>query len=126
MTVFTIVTDALSANARPLSVVIAVTPEVENVTPDLAMMVPTMVPPPAALIVAALPTYQNTFLASAPLARMTLRGAPALPTVRVLADWNTHTALASPLASKVRSVPVTKNEPPVALYTPGARTSPPS
>jgi hypothetical protein len=28
MTVFTIVTDALSANARPLSVVIAVTPEV--------------------------------------------------------------------------------------------------
>ena len=86
MTVFTMVTDALSANALPLSVVIATTPEVENVTPEEAMIVPTIVPPPAALIVAALPTYQNTFLACAPLIRMTLRGAPAAPTVRLLAD----------------------------------------
>ena len=96
MTVFTMVTEALSANARPLSVVIAAFPAVENVTPADAMMVPTMVPPPAALIVAALPTYQNTFLASAPLIRMTLRGAPAAPTVSELAAWNTQRAFASP------------------------------
>jgi hypothetical protein len=32
------------------------------VTPMDAMIVPTMVPPPAGLMVAALPTCQNTFL----------------------------------------------------------------
>src|SRR4029077_20130315 len=100
ITVFTMVTDATSDSALPFSVVIVAFPAVENVTPAEAMMVPTMVPPPAALIVAWLPTYQNTFLASAPLTRMTLRGAPASPTVRLLAIWNTHTAFASPLASK--------------------------
>jgi hypothetical protein len=63
ITVFTIVTDAFSPNALPFSVVIAVLPAVENVTPALAMMVPTIVPPPAALIVAELPTCQKTFLA---------------------------------------------------------------
>ena len=91
------VTDALSANALPLSVVIAALPAVENVTPAEAMMVPTMVPPPAPLIVAMLPTCQNTFLACAPLIRMTLRGAPDAPTVSELAIWNTQIALASPL-----------------------------
>ena len=108
------VTDALSANALPLSVVIAALPAVENATPVEAMMVPTMVPPPAPLIVATLPTCQNTFLACAPLIRMTLRGAPAAPTVSVLAIWKTHTALVSPCASKVRSDPVIRNEPPAA------------
>lgn len=34
ITVFTMVTDALSANALPFSVVIAALPAVENVTPD--------------------------------------------------------------------------------------------
>jgi hypothetical protein len=81
ITVFTMVTDATSDNALPFSVVIAAFPAVENVTPAEAMMVPTMVPPPAPLIVAALPTCQKTFLACAPLIRMTLRGAPAAPTV---------------------------------------------
>ena len=77
MTVLTTVTDAFRPSALPFSVVIVALPAVENVTPEEAIMVPTMVPPPAALIVAALPTCQKTFLAWAPLIRMTLRGAPA-------------------------------------------------
>ena len=60
--VFTMVTDALCPSARPFSVQIAALPGVENVTPMDAMIVPTMVPPPAGLMVAALPTCQNTFL----------------------------------------------------------------
>ena len=96
MTVLTMVTDALSPSARPLSVTMAVLPGVENDTPEDAMIVPTIVPPPAALIVAKLPTCQNTFLACAPLTRMILRGAPGAPTVRLLAIWNTQMALASP------------------------------
>jgi|BogFormECP03_OM3_1039632.scaffolds.fasta_scaffold18247_2 hypothetical protein len=84
-TVFTIVTDAFSNSARPFSVVTAAMPGVENVTPCEAMIVPTIVPPPARLIVAALPTCQNTFLACAPLIRITWRGAPGPPTVKVLA-----------------------------------------
>ena len=88
-------------------------------------MVPTMVPPPAALIVAALPTCQKTFLAWAPLIRMTLRGAPAAPTVREDAIWKTQTAFALPWASRVRSDPVSRSEPPAGFQTPGARVSPP-
>ena len=62
-TVFTIVTDAFSPRALPFSVTKSTLPAVENVTPAEAMMVPTMVPPPPALIVAALPTCQKTFFA---------------------------------------------------------------
>ena len=126
MTVFTMVTEALRPSARPLSVTNAALPAVENDTPAEAMMVPTMVPPPAALMVAELPTCQKTFLACAPLIRMTLRGAPGAPTVSVLAVWKTQIAFASPWPSKVKSDPVIKNEPLAALYTPGGRTSPPS
>ena len=111
MTVFTKVTDAFNPNALPFIVVIAALPAVETTTPALAMMVPTMVPPPAALIVAALPTCQKTFAAWAPLIRITLRGAPAAPTVSELAIWKTQTALALPWASSVRSDPVNRNEP---------------
>src|SRR5579859_3520527 len=96
MTVLTMVTDALSPSARPFSVTTAALPGVENDTPEDAMIVPTIVPPPAALIVAKLPTCQNTFLACAPLTRMMLRGAPGAPTVRLLAIWNTQMALALP------------------------------
>ena len=43
------------------------------------------------------------------------------------AIWKTQTAFALPWASRVRSVPVSKNEPAAAVYTPGARGgSPPS
>src|ERR1700722_6569059 len=111
-TVFTIVTEALSPSALPLSVVIAASPGVENVTPADAIMVPTMVPPPAALIVAALPTCQKTFLACAPLIKMILRGAPGAPTVRLDPAWKTQTAFVLPCPSKVRSEPVSKNDPP--------------
>src|ERR1700722_7791861 len=114
-TVFTTVTDALSPSALPSSVVIAALPTVENVTPAAAMMVPIMVPPPAALMVAALPICQNTFLACAPPTRITLRGAPGAPTVSVLAVWNTQMAFVSPLPSRVRSEPVIRNEPLAAL-----------
>jgi hypothetical protein len=111
MTVFTSVTDAFRPNARPFSVVIVALPAVENVAPAEAIMVPTIVPPPAPLMVAALPTSQKTFLAWAPLIRMTLRGAAGAPTVSVDAIWKTQTAFASPLASRVRSDPVIRNEP---------------
>jgi len=124
--VFTRVTDALRPKALPSSVVIVALPAVENVTPAGAMIVPAIVPPPAPLSVAALPTCQNTFLACAPLIRMTLRGNPGAPTVRELAIWNTQIAFASPWASKVRSDPVSRNAPPAAVYVPGARVSPPS
>src|SRR5438477_1963103 len=82
MTVLTIVTEAFSASARPLSVVQHGLPAVENVVAADEMMVPTIVPPPAPLMVAALPTCQKTFFGWAPPARITLRGAPAAPTVR--------------------------------------------
>jgi hypothetical protein len=72
MTVFTMVTDAARPNALPFSVVIAELPAVENVIPAGAIMVPTIVPPPAPLIVAALPTCQKTFAATAPPVRSTL------------------------------------------------------
>ena len=117
MTVLTTVTDAFRPSALPFSVVIAVLLAVENVTPEYAIMVPTMVPPPAPLMVAALPTCQKTFLARAPLIRMTLRGAPAAPTVSVDAIWKTQTAFAFPWASRVRSDPVIRKEP-LRLYRP--------
>jgi hypothetical protein len=58
ITVFTMVNDALSATALPFSVVIGGVPAVENEIAAEAIMVPTMVPPPAPLIVAELPTCQ--------------------------------------------------------------------
>ena len=114
MTVFTMVTDAFRANALPFSVTIAALPAVEIVVAPEEIMVPTMVPPPATLIVAALPTRQKTFLAWAPLFRRTLRGAPGAPTVSVLAVWNTQEALGLPWPSRTRSDPVIWNEPPAA------------
>jgi hypothetical protein len=126
ITVFTMVTDALRPTALPSSVVIAALPAVENVTPAGAMIVPTMVPPPAPLMVAALPTCQNTFLACAPLTRMTLRGAAGAPTISVVAIWKTQTAFALPWASRVRSDPVIVNEPPAAVYVPGVTVWPPN
>jgi hypothetical protein len=72
MTVFTIVTEAFNPNALPFRVVIVALPAVENVIPAGAMMVPTIVPPPAPLIVAALPTSQKTFWGRAPPVRITL------------------------------------------------------
>src|SRR3954453_3189041 len=115
MTVLTSVTDAVNARALPFSVVIATTPAVENEVAADEMMVPTIVPPPAALMVAALPTCQKTFFGCAPPARITLRGAPAAPTVSVLAIWNTQTALALPPPSRVRSAPVRRNPPDAVL-----------
>src|SRR5271168_4325936 len=91
--VLTMVTEAFSASALPFSTQSVALPGVENVTPIEAMMVPTMVPPPEGLIVAALPTCQNTFLACAPLIRSTLRGTAESPTVNELAVWNTQTAV---------------------------------
>jgi hypothetical protein len=73
--------------------------------PAEAMIVPTMVPPLAALIVAELPTCQKTFLACAPLVRITLRGVPGSPTRSALAIWNTQIALESPWPSKVMPAP---------------------
>src|SRR5207245_11427345 len=109
--VLTSVTEAFRARALPFSVVIAALPPVEMLVAADEMIVPTMVPPPAALIVAELPTCQKTFFGCAPPARMTLRGAPAAPTVSVLAIWKTQTALALPPASSVRSEPVSRNAP---------------
>ena len=63
MRVFTMVTEAFRASALPSSVTTATLPAVEKVVAAEEIMVPTMVPPPAALIVAVLPTCQNTFLA---------------------------------------------------------------
>ena len=74
MTVLTIVTEAFRATALPFSVVMVTLPAVENEVAADEMMVPTMVPPPAGLIVAELPTCQKTFFGWAPPARMTLRG----------------------------------------------------
>lgn len=54
----TIVTEANSPRALPSRVVMAAFPEVEITTPALAMMVPAMVPPPALLMTASLPTCQ--------------------------------------------------------------------
>ena len=66
MWVFTRVTEAFRPKALPSSVVMMALPPVEVVTPAEAMMVPTMVPPPPGLMVAALPTCQKTFFGWAP------------------------------------------------------------
>ena len=107
MTVFTMVTDAFKPKRSAIqhrNVGLVALPGLDNVTPALAMMVPTMVPPPATLIVAALPTCQKTFLAWAPLIRFTLAtpGPVGSPTVSELPIWKTQTALALPWASSVR------------------------
>src|SRR5208283_1322866 len=92
MTVFTMVIAAKSASALPFRVVTVALPAVEKVIPALAMMVPAMEPPPAPLMVAALPTCQYTLEGWAPLTRITLREASGVPTVRELAIWKIHTA----------------------------------
>src|ERR1700722_8124616 len=91
-------------------------------------MVPTITPPPAPLIVAALPTYQYTFLAWAPFVSITLRApfGPAIPTVSAAADWNIQVAFGSPLASSVRLPFVMLKAPLADLYTPGAKVRPPN
>jgi uncharacterized membrane protein len=84
MVVFTIVTEATREMALPFNTVCTAFPGVEKVIPALEMIVPDIIPPPAALIVAALPTYQYTFLGNPPLIITTLRApaGPAIPTVR--------------------------------------------
>ena len=122
--VLTMVTDAVRPMARPTKVVWMVWPAVEMVTPAGAMMVPTMVLPSS--IRAALPTCQNTFLACAPLIKNTRRGVAVSPTVSAAELWKTHTALASPCASSVRSPVVMSNVPPAEVYTAGGNTKPPN
>src|ERR1700694_3436388 len=109
------VTEAFRAKALPFSTVQQGLPAVEKVVAAEEIMVPTMVPPPVPLMVAALPTCQKTFFGWAPPARMTLRGSPAPPTVSVLAIWKIQTPLALPPASRVRSDPVIRNAPPALL-----------
>src|ERR1700722_2579275 len=98
------VTEALRESALPLSTVCTAFPAVEKVTPADAMMVPTITPPPAPLMVAALPTYQYTFFGEPPFIIITLRApaGPAMPTVNAAVVWNIHTAFESPLASSIR------------------------
>ena len=72
MVVLTIVTEETNEIALPLSTVCTALPAVERDTPDDAIIVPVITPPPAPLITAELPTYQNTFLACAPLINKTL------------------------------------------------------
>src|ERR1700675_2843476 len=74
MTVSTNVTEAPRDRTLPFKVTTVVLPTVEKAAPACEIIVPTMGPPPAALIVAALPTCQKTFFACAPLTRMTLCG----------------------------------------------------
>lgn len=81
MVVFTMVTEAINEIALPFRTVCSTFPAVEKVTPASLRIVPTMVPPPAPLIVAALPIYQNTFFGEAPLVMMILRGPVGVPTV---------------------------------------------
>ena len=84
MVVFTIVTEATKEIALPFSTVCVAFPAVEKVMPSFEMIVPDIIPPPAALMVAALPTYQYTFLGDPPFIITTLRApaGPAIPTVR--------------------------------------------
>jgi hypothetical protein len=88
-----IVTEPARASARPL-----MSAPLLSVIEARAMMVPTKsVSVPR---VAELPTCQNTLHGEAPLMRLTL-----LPDAVVSVEpiWNTHTALGSPWASRVRS-----------------------
>src|SRR6185312_7348689 len=126
--VFTMVTEAFKESALPFNTVCTELPAVEKVTPAEAIIVPLIMPPPAPLIVAALPTYQYTFFARPPFFILTLRApdGPATPTVKPLAVWNIHCAFGSPLASSVRSPLVILKVPLADLYTPGASVNPPS
>jgi hypothetical protein len=72
MTVFTIVTEETKDSALPSSVNTGEGPAVENTTPELAIIVPTIVPPPAALIIAVEPTCQKMFFGWALPARIML------------------------------------------------------
>ena len=119
MTVFTMVTEATNEIALPFNTVSVALPAVEKVTPDDAMMLPTMVPPPAPLITAALPTYQYTFLGCPPLIMVTVRApaGPAAPTVSPAAVWNIQVAFGSPCASSTRSRLVILNVPLADLYS---------
>jgi len=103
----------LSANARPETLVPVFSAMLVN-----ARMFPTnRVPVPS---VAELPTCQYTLQGEAPLIRST---EALLAVVSVLPIWNTNTALASPLASRV-SGPVSCAA--VAKkYTPGMSVFPP-
>ncbi len=115
------VTAAVSANARPFTVVVTADggdpPVVDIVIAAFANMVPTIVEPVP--IVAPAGTYQKTFLGWAPFISRTCIGTagvagPVSPTVRVpvpAAVWNTQTAFASPPASKVR-LPTVRDAPP--------------
>jgi hypothetical protein len=101
MTVFTSVVDALGLLkpkliSLPLIVVTVVIPEVPVEIVASAMTVPLKVPPPAPLMVAALPHTQKMLLAWAPWARVIFRGFPASPTVRADPIWKTQVALGSP------------------------------
>ena len=58
MVVFTMVTDALRDMALPFNTVCTALPAVEKVTPADERILPVITPPPAPLMVAALPTYQ--------------------------------------------------------------------
>src|ERR1700722_6092024 len=111
------VTEALRESALPLSTVCTAFPAVEKVTPAEEMMVPTITPPPAPLMVAALPTYQYTFFGEPPFIIITLRAlaGPAIPTVNAAADWKIQTAFGSPFASSVRFPVVILNVAPADL-----------
>src|SRR3984893_14802875 len=139
MTVFVIVTPAVRAISLPFTVVVTavggVPPVVDTVIEASANMVPTIVDPVP--IVAPAGTYQNTFLGWAPLMSRTWIGTagvagPGRPTLSVPVPapvWNTHTAFASPPASRVRlavvrAAPPMSYVPVVDLYTPGGRVRP--
>ena len=106
------VTPAVRAMARPLSVVTTAVgglPPVVDIVIALSLnIVPVMVDPVP--ITAPAGTYQNTFLACAPLINCTCTGTagvagPVRPTLRVpvpAAVWKIQTALASPLPSNTR------------------------
>src|SRR3954468_5856864 len=106
MTVLTIVAPATRTSALPSSRVKMTAPAVENVIVAFDTMVPTMLEP--VLIVAPAGTYQQTFLACAPLTSWTVRGTVSVGPVGVLTSsvestWNTQTAPGFPAASRVRS-----------------------
>lgn len=113
MVVLTMVTDATKLKALPIKFVWIVVPAVENVMPELEMMVPAMALPVA--IVAALPTTQKTFFACALLINRILGANVGDPTVKLLAIWKTHVALLLPWPSSVKSPAVIENFPPAAV-----------
>ena len=72
ISVLTIVIDAPNDKTLPFIVTGTTLLTVEIVEPASERILPTMVPPPAALMVAVLPTCHDTFLAKAPPAKITL------------------------------------------------------